>query len=148
MAAQNLHATALLFGDRGLLIAGPSGSGKTSLALTLIRHRQALGRFARLVGDDQLFIEARGGRLIASCPPAIAGAAELYGIGPRRVEHAAAAVIDLIVRLVPAPVAPRFQEPYSETIAGVALPSLDLAERNANAGALAVAAWFGTAPAG
>ena len=148
MPGQNLHATALLLGDRGVLVAGPSGSGKTTLALTLIRHREALGRFARLVGDDQLLVEARGARLIASCPPAIAGAAEVYGIGPRRMGFAAAAVIDLVIRLVPAPVAPRFQEPLSETIAGLALPRLDLAERNASAGALAVAAWFGTAPAG
>jgi serine kinase of HPr protein (carbohydrate metabolism regulator) len=148
LSRRNLHATALLLGDRGVLIAGPSGSGKTTLALALIAHTQMAGCFARLVSDDQLLVEALAGRLVASCPATIAGAAEVYGIGPRRVPHAAAAIIDLVVRLVPAAEAPRFGEPLSETIAGVALPRLDLPQLNAAAGALAVAAWFSTAPVG
>ncbi|RWH23488.1 MAG: HPr kinase/phosphorylase, partial [Mesorhizobium sp.] len=36
--SENIHATAILIGDRGVLITGPSGAGKTTLALTLIDH--------------------------------------------------------------------------------------------------------------
>ena len=146
MSARYLHATALVLGDRGVLIAGPSGSGKTTLALTVIAAQLTAGRFARLVADDQLLIAAHGGRLIATSPPAIAGAVEFYGIGPRAVPFAAAAVIDLFVRLVPAAEAPRFGEPRSETVGAITLPRLDLPERQAAAAALALAAWFETAP--
>jgi serine kinase of HPr protein (carbohydrate metabolism regulator) len=142
----NIHATALVLGDRGVLIAGPSGAGKTTLALTLIDRFGSNERFARLVGDDQLFIAARGGRLVASCPPAIAGLAEVRGVGPRALPALASAVIDLIVRLVPEHDAPRLPDPASETIAGIELPRLDLPARNAVAASLAVTAWL-AAPA-
>jgi serine kinase of HPr protein (carbohydrate metabolism regulator) len=148
LSPENLHATALVLGDRGILIAGPSDSGKTTLALTLIDRQRAAGRFARLVGDDQLLVEAQGGRLVAACPPTIAGVAEVYGIGPRRMPHAAAAVVDLVVRLVPTREAPRFDEALTETIAGIALARLDLPQRSATAGALAVSAWFATSAVG
>ncbi|TIU15608.1 MAG: HPr kinase/phosphorylase, partial [Mesorhizobium sp.] len=36
MRAENIHGTALLIGECGVLITGPSGSGKTTLALTLL----------------------------------------------------------------------------------------------------------------
>jgi serine kinase of HPr protein (carbohydrate metabolism regulator) len=142
----NIHATALVLGDRGVLIAGSSGAGKTTLALTLIDRFRSDERFARMVGDDQLFIAGRGGRLVASCPPAIAGLAEVRGIGPRPLPALASAVIDLIVRLVPEHDAPRLPDPASETIAGIELPRLDLPERNAVAASLAVTAWLGAPP--
>jgi serine kinase of HPr protein (carbohydrate metabolism regulator) len=142
----NIHATALVLGDRGVLITGPSGSGKTTLALTLIDRFGSDERFARMVGDDQLFIAARGGRLVASCPPAIAGLAEVRGVGPRPLPTLASAVIDLIVRLVQEHDAPRLPDPASETIAGIELPRLDLPERNAVAASLAVTAWLAAPP--
>ena len=107
----NIHATALVLGDRGVLITGPSGSGKTTLALTLIERCAAQQRFARLVGDDQLFVAARGGRLVASVPDTIAGLAEVHGLGPRPLPALANAVIDLVVRLVPERDAPRLAGP-------------------------------------
>jgi serine kinase of HPr protein (carbohydrate metabolism regulator) len=146
LAPPNIHATALLLGDRGVLICGPSGSGKTALALDLLGRFAATGRFARLVGDDQVFVDARAGRLVASCPEAIAGLAEVRGLGPRPVAHRPSAVIDLVVRLVAAADAPRLGEPRTETIAGVALPRLDLPARNPAASALAVAAWLKAPP--
>jgi serine kinase of HPr protein (carbohydrate metabolism regulator) len=141
----NIHATALVLGDRGILITGPSGSGKTMLALTLIDRFLSNERFARLVGDDQLFISARGSRLVVSCPGAIAGLAEVRGVGPRPLPALASAVIDLVVRLVPDDDASRLPDPASETIAGIDVPMLDLPGRNAAAASLAVTAWL-TAP--
>jgi len=142
----NLHATALVLGDRGVLITGPSGSGKTTLALTLIKAFGARGQFARLVGDDQLFVRAQSGRLVASSPETIAGLAEVFGVGPRPLRHLGSAVVDLVAKLVEAADAPRFSDPLTEMIAGVALPRLDLPARNAAAASLAVAAWLKASP--
>lgn len=128
--ANNIHATALIVGDRGLLITGPSGSGKTTLALALIDHCGARGLFSRLVGDDQLFIAGRGGRLLCRAPATIAGLAEVAGIGPRPLPFEPAGVIDLLVRLVPAQEMPRFQEEAAEMIAGCLLPRIDLPRQN------------------
>lgn len=132
----------MVLGDRGVLIAGPSGSGKTALALLLIGRFHAAGRFARLVADDQLFVRAEAGRLVVAAPEAIAGLAEVRGLGPRPVPHQRSAVIDLVVRLVDPPESPRFAEPATETISGVALPRLDLPARDVTSSALAVTAWL------
>ena len=141
-----MHATALVLGDRGVLITGPSGSGKTTLALALIDRFVSQQRFARLVGDDQLFVAARGGRLVASCPSTIAGLAEVRGVGPRPLPTLASAVIDLVVRLIPECETPRLPDPSSETIAGIAVPRLDLPSRNVIAASLAVTAWLAAPP--
>ncbi len=141
-----MHATALVLGDSGVLITGPSGSGKTRLALALIDRFVLQQRFARLVGDDQLFVAARGGRLVASCPGTIAGLAEVRGVGPRPLPTLASAVIDLVVRLIPECETPRLPDPLSETIAGIAVPRLDLPSRNVIAASLAVTAWLAAPP--
>jgi serine kinase of HPr protein (carbohydrate metabolism regulator) len=146
LARSNLHATALLLDDRGVLISGPSGSGKTTLALELIRQFAAAGRFARLVADDQLFLGASAGRLIVSRPETIAGLAEVHGLGPRPTPTAATAVIDLVLRLVSQGEAPRYQESATEMIAGVTIPRVDLAARNTTGSVLAVTALLQAPP--
>jgi serine kinase of HPr protein (carbohydrate metabolism regulator) len=146
LVESSLHATALLLDDHGVLITGPSGAGKTTLALELIRQFGIVGRFARLVGDDQLFVRASAGRLIASCPGTIAGLVEVHGLGPRRVPVLDSAVVDLVIRLVAQVELPRYQEPGTETIAGVAIAAVDVPARNATASALAVAALLEAPP--
>ena len=59
--AASVHASAVLVGDRAVLIRGPSGSGKSALAYALIRAAE-IGGFARLVGDDRVHVEAANGR--------------------------------------------------------------------------------------
>ncbi|MGT2465277.1 HPr kinase/phosphorylase [Mesorhizobium atlanticum] len=129
----NIHGTALLIGERGVLITGPSGAGKTTLALALLDHCRTRGMFSRLVGDDQLFATAQGGRLVCRAPATIAGLCEVHGIGPRPLAFEPAAVIDLVVRLVePADMA-RLQDEATETIDGCRLPRIDIARQNITA---------------
>jgi len=66
--AENIHGTALLIGDRGVLITGASGAGKTTLALTLIDHCRVRGLFARLISDDRVLVANHAGRLVCRVP--------------------------------------------------------------------------------
>lgn len=133
--AGNVHATALVIGDRGILVQGASGSGKTTLALALLGAASSARRFCALVADDQLLLSAEGGRLVARAPHAIAGLVEVRGAGPRPIRHQQSAVIDLVASLVPQDGAPRYAEPASTEMVGCSVPLLVLAERN-TAGAL------------
>lgn len=142
MAEQNIHGTAILLGDRGVLVTGASGSGKTTLALALVDRARSVGALALLVSDDRLLVCARHGRLVCRAPAAIAGLAEVYGIGPRAFPFQPAAVVDLCVTLVPAASAPRYQEGAPLMLAGVSVPGLELAERNFRAAAAAVGSWL------
>jgi hypothetical protein len=122
--AVNLHATACVLGERGVLITGPSGSGKTLLALSLVERERLAGRFARLVADDQVFATVRSGRIVVFAPAAIEGLAEVRGFGPVGQEYEPAAVIDLEVQLLPDGPAERYQVGKSLCRLGVELPSI------------------------
>jgi serine kinase of HPr protein (carbohydrate metabolism regulator) len=143
---ENIHATAVLIGERGILVSGASGSGKTTLALALIDHCRQRGLFSRLVGDDQLFIEAHAGRLVCRAPAAIAGLAEVPGLGPRPLPFEPACIVDLHARLLPAGEIARFQEDARDDIAGCVVPRIDLAERNVVAALPAVMARLSIPP--
>ncbi len=129
---RNIHATALLAGDCGLLITGASGAGKSTLALALIGHFRSLGLFSRLVADDQLFISGHGGRLVCQAPPTIAGLAEVAGIGPQPLAFEKEAVIDLCVQ--------GYQMDATIEIAGCTSAALDVAPRTDTAAVAAVSA--------
>ena len=60
----SVHASAVMVGDRAVLIRGPSGAGKSRLAFDLIMAGRA-GQFptAVLVGDDRVHLETAGGQL-------------------------------------------------------------------------------------
>jgi serine kinase of HPr protein (carbohydrate metabolism regulator) len=94
-----------------VLIRGPSGSGKSSLAWQLIRDG-ATG--ATLVGDDQVRVTARAGKLIAAPAPGLAGRIELRGLGILPVDHAAEAEIALIADIVAPEDFPRLPEPREQ----------------------------------
>lgn len=110
-----VHATAVLYGSDGILIAGPSGAGKSALAGGLI------SRGAILVADDRVQLSARAGRLVAAAPAAIAGLMELRGRGIVSVPFERTAVIRLVVELVPAEALERHPEPSAlvTTVLGV-----------------------------
>lgn len=97
-----LHASAVLVGERGVLIRGASGAGKSSLAMKLILSPPRIG-FAEspcpvhLVGDDQILLESHAGRLLARPHPQIEGLLEVRGYGLIRLPYIAPVVIGLIV---------------------------------------------------
>ena len=96
----SLHATALVVGESGLLLRGPSGAGKSALALALIARARESAIFAALVGDDRIFLRARGGRLLARGAPGFEGLVERRFEGVVAVAHEPYAVARLVVDLV------------------------------------------------
>jgi HPr kinase/phosphorylase len=95
-----VHASAVLVGERALLIRGPSGSGKSRLASALLdAARTGILSYARLVADDRVKIFAVDGRLLAAAPETIRGMIEIRGLGIRRVHCEPLALVGLVVDL-------------------------------------------------
>lgn len=138
----NMHATGLVVAGAGIVVTGASGSGKSSLAFELLERGRATGRFACLVADDQIFLSGHAGSLVMAAPAPIAGLAEMRGFGVARVDHEPAAVVDLMVELVPPGEAPRHRRDKMRTLEGVEIPCLELAERDSAGGARAILAWI------
>jgi HPr kinase/phosphorylase len=122
----SVHASAVLVGDRAVLIRGPSGSGKSRLAFDLILAGRA-GQIppAVLVGDDRVHLEVAQGRLVVRPARELAGLIEIRGLGIRRCDFAEQAAVGLVVDLsaadaerIPAP------DALSVTIYGVILPRI------------------------
>jgi HPr kinase/phosphorylase len=124
-----VHASAVLAGARAVLIRGPSGAGKSRLALGLIEAAGAGAlRFAKLVGDDRVYLAPAHGRLLVRPAEALAGLIEIRGIGIRRLPHEPSAVVGLVVDLAAADAErlPETDRQYA-VIAGVKLPRLAVA---------------------
>jgi len=129
MPSPTIHASAILVGARAVLIRGPSGSGKSRLALTLLEAaRSGTLPFARLIADDRADVEAVHGRLLVRPAATLAGLIEVRGLGIRRVDHEAVAVVGLLVDLAAAD-AGRMPEPgaQSREIERITLPRLGVA---------------------
>ena len=71
----NLHASAVSFSGKGILILGASGSGKSKLGLALISYG------AILIADDQLILNNNKNEIVLSAPKAIRGKIEARNIG-------------------------------------------------------------------
>jgi len=96
----NVHGTAIVVGERGLIFIGPSGIGKSMMAFTCLAIARRAGAFSALISDDQVFITQQDGRIVANCPPSISGLMELRGSGIVHLEHVERAAIDLVVEVV------------------------------------------------
>jgi HPr kinase/phosphorylase len=132
-----LHASAVVIGEAGVLIRGPSGAGKSSLALALIAVAENAGYFGRLIGDDRVAIELKGGRLIARGHPLILGKIERRGQGIFEVPFFSAAIMRLVIWLAGADEPPPRYPGPDEThtlVAGAKLPVMRLRQDAAQAG--------------
>jgi HPr kinase/phosphorylase len=99
-APVTVHASAVLVGDRAVLIRGPSGSGKSRLAFDLILvGRTGQVPASTLVGDDRIFLKATEGQLVVRPARELAGLIEIRGLGIRRCDFAEQAVVGLVVDL-------------------------------------------------
>jgi serine kinase of HPr protein (carbohydrate metabolism regulator) len=141
MAGASVHASAVMVGQRAVLIRGPSGSGKSRLAFDLILCGRS-GQLppAILVGDDRVHLATVGGQLLVRPAPALAGLIEIRGLGIRRCDHVEQAIVGLIVDLsatdaarLPAP------EALNTSVNGVMIPRVPV-ERNFSPLPLVVAA--------
>lgn len=122
-----IHASAVVVGEGCALLRGVSGSGKSAASMALIELAKMRGLFARLVADDRVRLDVRGGRLVASPHPALAGRIERRGQGIGAAEHLSHAVVVLVVDLAGAegrvPRVPDPEELFAE-IDGVRTPRL------------------------
>jgi HPr kinase/phosphorylase len=99
-ANASVHASAVLVGNRAVLIRGPSGAGKSRLAFDLIlagRTRQIAP--AVLIGDDRVHLEAKQNHLVVRPARELAGLIEIRGLGIRRCDFASEAIVGLVVDL-------------------------------------------------
>jgi HPr kinase/phosphorylase len=122
-----VHASAVLAGERGVLVRGASGTGKSLLALALVARVRREGGFAALVADDRVWLEAANGRLIARGAPNLAGLCERRCQGLVEAPYEAEAVLRLIVDLSErGETPPRMPEAADlyDTLGGVTLPRL------------------------
>ena len=128
MGTSTVHASAVLVGARAVLIQGPSGSGKSSLAMALLQaaERGEL-RFARLIGDDRVHLEAAHGRLVVRPASALEGQIEVRGLGIRLMAHEPLAVVGLLVELGAAAERLPEAEQQEALLLGVRLPRLAVA---------------------
>jgi len=140
--ASTIHASAVLIGPKAALIRGPSGAGKSRLAWRLLQGGLP---FVRLVGDDRVHVDQRGGRLLVWPNSKLAGLIEIRGLGVRRLAYEPLAVVAVVVDLTAAD-AERLPLPGAgeTTLEGVKLPRLAVTP---GADALPVLlAFLGTAP--
>jgi HPr kinase/phosphorylase len=143
MAAQNLHATTLVLGTRGIAILGKSGTGKSSLARRLLDQARLTNTFGALIADDRTWFEPVGTRLVARAPQAIVGLIEIRGFGPCPVPHLEYALIDLVVELVPDEEAPRvWDDTVIRNLCGIELPLMQLARWRTGDAAHAILAYL------
>jgi HPr kinase/phosphorylase len=127
-ADASIHATAVLVGNRAVLIRGPSGAGKSRLAFDLILAGRT-GQIppAVLVGDDRVHLEASEGQVVVRPAPALAGLIEIRGLGIRRCAFAGQAIVGLVVDLA-ATDAERLPAPESllTRIYGISIPRIPI----------------------
>ena len=135
-----VHATAVLVGDRGVLIMGPSGAGKSALARALVDRALARNSYAALVSDDQCHLQQLSGRLVCSAPPTLEGGLEVRGSGLHAVDHEPEAVIHLAVDFVEATHAVRYGGNQMLQLEGVAIQHLIVPKREIEAACRAVEA--------
>ena len=123
---QTLHATALTFNGKGVLIRGASGSGKSRLALNVMTLGHMLRVPVLLISDDRVRVFVEDGVLMAEGFQETAGLIERRFVGLCKVDFIARARLDLVVDLVSPDAATRLPEPEQQTTTLLGIPLLRL----------------------
>lgn len=117
-----MHASLVLWKNKGILFKGKSGSGKSELTLKFIENKNAV-----LVADDVVALETRNNMLFGSAPLNIRGLLEIRNVGISRYEFEKEAEINLVVNLVQSKEnLERLPKNKCENILGVEIPTIDL----------------------
>ena len=74
-----MHASFVLWRNKGILFRGKSGSGKSELALKFIENKNAV-----LVADDVVALKTRQNKLWGYAPENIRGLLEIRNVGISR----------------------------------------------------------------
>ncbi len=93
----NIHGTAIMINDTGVLLRGSSGSGKSLLALQLL---DLFSPKSLLIADDRVDILAKNNEIYMLTPKNIGGLIELRGRGVIKKEYIKKAKLHLIIDLV------------------------------------------------
>jgi HPr kinase/phosphorylase len=128
----SVHASAVLVGNRAVLIRGPSGAGKSRLAFDLIlAGRSGQLPAAILVGDDRVYLDTAGEQLWVRPAEELAGLIEIRGLGIRRCDFIGEAIVGLVVDLGASDAA-RLPSPEALQIRlnGVLLPRIPVESRS------------------
>lgn len=117
-----MHASFVLWRNKGILFRGKSGSGKSELALKFIENKGAV-----LVADDVVVFNMRQNRLIGEAPQNIKGLLEIRNVGISRYDFVNEAEVGLLVNLVSSKEnLERLPKNKTENILGVEIPAIDL----------------------
>lgn len=127
----NIHATGIVVGGRGVLICGPSGSGKSLLALEMMARTGIADKEAILLADDRVDIEIVKNEIYMHTPPVIAGIIELYGRGVIKRPYVKSAIVRLVVEFDETIKRMPELEDFYTNIAGIELPRCPIPHRNA-----------------
>lgn len=138
----NYHCSVVCIQNRGILIEGVSGAGKTSLALGLLERAKTQSLKAYFITDDQAFLRADNGSLLATAPQTIAGKVEVRGFGITEIDYKPCTEIHLIVRLVGDDLIERTPEPKTVSMHEIELPLLLVPIKHEEQAARIVTAWL------
>jgi HPr kinase/phosphorylase len=132
-ANASVHASAVLVGNRAVLIRGPSGAGKSRLAFDLILAGRS-GQLSKavLIGDDRVHLDTDDGQIVVRPARELAGLIEIRGLGIRRCDFVDAGVVGLVVDLC-ATDAERLPPPETllAHVSGVKIPRIPVGKGHA-----------------
>lgn len=108
---ETVHASCVVWNNKGLLIRGSSGSGKSTLSRMILYEAETLNQSAFLVSDDRTLITSERGKIFAQSVPPLQGLMEVRGYGIVQVPFQEKCSIDLVIDLVENREIPRYAYP-------------------------------------